>query len=77
MISKAFYSFFINKHICDDHFIEMEQLMGMKNTEKPEDFITALVKMKEDYDFADLKMSDHRIFRRWRRTQEKRSASTF
>lgn len=61
MISKAFYSFFINKHICDDHFIEMEQLMEMKNAEKPEDFITALVKMKEDYGVADLKMSDHRI----------------
>ena len=30
MISKAFYSFFINKHVCDDRFIEMAKLMGME-----------------------------------------------
>ena len=40
MILKAFYSFFINKHVCDDRFIEMAKLMGMKDASKPEDFIT-------------------------------------
>ena len=38
MISKAFYSFFIDKHICDDRFVEMAQLMGMTEASKPEDF---------------------------------------
>lgn len=61
MISKAFYSFFINKHIYDDRFIEMAQLMDVKDADKPEDFITALVKMQEDCGVADLKMSDYGI----------------
>lgn len=61
MISKAFYSFFINKHVCDERFIEMAQLMGMKEADKPEDFITALVMLQEACGVADLKMSDYGI----------------
>lgn len=61
MISKAYYSFFINKHVCDDRFIEMAQLMGMEDADKPEDFITALVKLQEDCKVAELKMSDYGI----------------
>lgn len=61
MISKAFYSFFINKHVCDDRFIEMARLMGMENAAKPEDFITALVNLQEACGVADLKMSDYGI----------------
>lgn len=61
MISKAYYSFFIEKHACDDRFIEMAQLMGMKDASKPEDFITMLVKLQEDCGVADLKMSDYGI----------------
>lgn len=61
MISKAFYSFFINKHVCDDRFIEMARLMGMENAAKPEDFITALVNLQEACGAADLKMSDYGI----------------
>lgn len=48
MISKAYYSFFVNRHVCDDRFIEMAQLMGMKDADKPEDFITALVNLQEN-----------------------------
>ena len=61
MISKAYYSFFVNQHVYDDRFIEMAQLMGMKDADKPEDFITALVKMKEECGVADLKMSDYGV----------------
>ncbi|MCM1060199.1 MAG: iron-containing alcohol dehydrogenase [Eubacterium sp.] len=61
MISKAYYSFFVDKHVCDDRFIEMARLMGMENADKPEDFITALVKLQEDCGVADLKMSDYGI----------------
>ena len=31
MISKAYYSFFIDKHVCDDRFVEMAKLMGMED----------------------------------------------
>ena len=59
MISKAFYEFFIQEHACDEQFIKMAKAMGIDNASKPEDFITALVKLQEDCGVADLKMSDY------------------
>lgn len=59
MISKAFYEFFIERHACDEQFIKMAKVMGIENADKPEDFITALVKLQEDCGVADLKMSDY------------------
>ena len=61
MISKAYYSFFINKHICDDRFIKMAQVMGIKDANKPADFIAALVNLQKDCRVYDLKMSDFGI----------------
>lgn len=61
MISKAFYEFFIQKHACDERFIKMAQVMGISEASKPEDFITALVKLQEDCSVSDLKMSDYGI----------------
>ena len=61
MISKAYYSHFVEQHICDDRFVEMAKLMGMEDADKPEDFLTALVKLQEDCGEADLKMSDYGI----------------
>lgn len=58
MISKAFAEFFIERHACDEQFIKMAKAMGIANADKPEDFITALVKLQEDCGVADLKMSD-------------------
>ena len=63
MISRAFFEFFIEKHACHDRFIEMAQFLGIKNADRPEDFITALVKLQEDWGMADLKMSDYGITR--------------
>lgn len=59
MISKAFYEFFIERHACDEQFIKMAKAMGIENADKPEDFITALVKLQEDCGVADLKMSNY------------------
>ncbi len=59
MISKAFAEFFIERHACDEQFVKMAKAMGMKEANKPEDFITALVKLQEDCEVADLKMSDY------------------
>ncbi len=59
MISKAFAEFFIEKHACDEQFIKMARVMGVANANKPEDFITALVKLQEDCRVANLKMSDY------------------
>lgn len=59
MISKAFAEFFIERHACDEQFVKMARAMGIKNADKPGDFITALVKLQEDCGVADLKMSDY------------------
>lgn len=59
MISKAFYEFFIERHACDEQFIKMAKAMGIAHADKPEDFITALVKLQKDCEVADLKMSDY------------------
>lgn len=61
MISKAFYEFFIEKHACDDRFVEMARAMGMSRAGKPEDFITMLVKLQQECGVAELKMSDYGI----------------
>ncbi|MDF2858260.1 MAG: iron-containing alcohol dehydrogenase [Neobacillus sp.] len=61
MISKAFYEFFIEKHACDERFIAMAKAMGIKEADKPEDFITALVDLQKACDVAELKMSDYGI----------------
>ncbi|HIU69869.1 MAG TPA: iron-containing alcohol dehydrogenase [Candidatus Scubalenecus merdavium] len=61
MISKAFAEYFIERHACDEQFVKMAKAMGMENADKPEDFITALVKLQEVCGVADLKMSDYGI----------------
>lgn len=58
MISRAFAEFFIKKHACDEQFVKMAKVMGNENADKPEDFITALVKLQQYCGVADLKMSD-------------------
>lgn len=59
MISKAFAEFFIKKHACDAQFIKMAKAMGIKDADKPEDFITALADLQKACGVADLKMSDY------------------
>lgn len=59
MISKEFAQFFIDRHACDAQFIKMARVMGLPDADKPEDFITALLKLQKDCGVDDLKMSDY------------------
>ncbi|GAA6292339.1 iron-containing alcohol dehydrogenase [Enterocloster asparagiformis] len=61
MISKAYYGFFVNKHTCDDRFIEMAKLMGKQDADKPEDFLTVLSELQSACGVDNLKMSDYGI----------------
>jgi alcohol dehydrogenase len=61
MLSKAYFTHFINKHVCDERFIRMAKAMGMEATREPMDFITMLAKLQEECGIADLKMSDYGI----------------
>lgn len=59
MISKAYYTYFINKHICDDRFIEMAKVMGKTNANNPMDFIDALDELQNKCGVSDLSMSNY------------------
>ena len=61
MISRAYYTHFINRHVCDERFIRMARAMGMAEASEPMDFIKALVKLQEECGVAELKMSDYGI----------------
>jgi alcohol dehydrogenase len=61
MLSIAYYTRFINAHVCDDRFITMARTMGMSEANKPEDFLTALYNLQKACGVADLKMSDYGI----------------
>lgn len=59
MIAEAFYGFYIEKHACDDRFIKMAKAMGIKDADKPEDFMTALLQLEKECGVDNLKMSDY------------------
>jgi len=61
MISKAYFTHLIDKHVCDDRFVQMAKAMGMEDAKEPMDFIEMLVKLQEDCGVAYLKMSDYGI----------------
>lgn len=61
MISKAYFTHLIDKHVCDDRFIRMAKAIGMEDAKEPMDFITMLVKLQEDCGVSDIKMSDYGI----------------
>lgn len=61
MISKEYYQYFIDQHICDERFVLMAKALGMRDAKEPQDFITMLIKLQESCGVADLKMSDYGI----------------
>ncbi len=61
MISVAYFSHFVEKHACDERFIDMARAMGKVNADKPEDFIEALKEMQAACGVDNLKMSDYGI----------------
>ncbi len=61
MISKEYFKFWIDKHVCDDRFVDMARFLGKEDAREPEDFIEALVNLQEECGVAGLKMSDYGI----------------
>ncbi|MDK2911147.1 MAG: alcohol dehydrogenase [Methanolobus sp.] len=61
MISKAYFIHLIDRHVCDDRFVQMAKAMGMEDAKEPMDFIRMLVKLQEECGVADLRMSDYGI----------------
>lgn len=61
MISEAYFSRWIEQHICDERFVALAKAMGKANAKEPTDFITALHELMESCGVADLRMSDYNI----------------
>lgn len=61
MISKEYYQYFIDQHVCDERFVRMTKALGMQDAKEPQDFITMLIKLQEACGVAELKMSDYGI----------------
>ena len=61
MLSKEYFTFWINKHVCDERFVDMAKFLGKEDASKPEDFITALVELQKECGVDNLKMSDYGI----------------
>lgn len=76
MISREYYTHFVNKHCCDERFIRMAQALGKQDASDPMDFVTALVELQETCGVADLKMSDYGIRKDECRTLAKNARAT-
>ncbi|MGX8850403.1 iron-containing alcohol dehydrogenase [Amedibacillus sp. YH-ame10] len=63
MISKAYFTHFIQQHVCDERFIKMAQAMGKSDASDPMDFIEVLDQLQKACYVDDLKMSDYGIKR--------------
>jgi alcohol dehydrogenase len=61
MISKAYFTHLIDRHVCDDRFVAMAKAMGMEDAKEPMDFIAMLEKLQKDCGVDNLKMSDYGI----------------
>ena len=61
MISKAYYTHFVEKQACDERFVRMAKALGKEDASKPMDFVDALTELQEQCGVADLKMSDYGI----------------
>lgn len=59
MISLAYFGYWIDRHVCDDRFVDMARAMGRTDAAKPEDFLDALRGLQEACGVADLRMSDY------------------
>lgn len=76
MISKAYFTHFINKHVCDDRFVRIAKAMGMEDAKEPVDFIKILDKLQKDCRVSELKMSDYGIKPEEFETMAKNAMST-
>lgn len=61
MISKAYFTHFIEQHACDQRFVRMALALGKRDAKEPMDFTEALAELQEQCGVGNLKMSDYGI----------------
>ena len=63
MISRAYFQFWVDRHVCDERFVRMAQALGKADATKAQDFIDVLVDLQRACGVDGLKMSDYGIAR--------------
>lgn len=63
LISLAYYKTFVDRHDCDDKFVDLARALGKPDADKPEDFLDALAALQKACGVDALKMSDWGIRR--------------
>lgn len=63
MLSRAYFSYWVGRHVCDEKFVRLARAMGRHHAKAPEEFVEALVDLQRACGVADLKMSDYGIAR--------------
>lgn len=61
MLSKAYFGYFAEHHVCDERLVKLAQTLGMRYARHPSDIVKALGKLQKDCGVADIKMSDYGI----------------
>ena len=61
MLSRSYFSFFIEQHQCDERFIELAKMLGKQDASQPTDFVVALEQLQKECGVDNLKMSDYGI----------------
>jgi alcohol dehydrogenase len=46
-LARAYFTHLLDKHVCDDRFVQMAKATGIENAKAPMDFITTVVKLRE------------------------------
>lgn len=76
MISVEYFKFWIDRHVCDDRFVDMARFLGKEDASKPEDFLTALIDLQKACGVYNLKMSDYGIKKDEAMTMAKNARTT-
>lgn len=63
MISRAYFQFWVDRHVCDDRFVRMAQALGRADATEAQDFIGALTDLQRACGVDGLRMSDYGIAR--------------
>ena len=59
MISKEYYTWFVDHHACDERFVRMAKALGMDEAKEPMDFVKRLGQLQKECGVENLKMSDY------------------
>lgn len=61
MLCEAYYTYFVERGVCSQRFIDMAKALGKKDATEPMDFVKALHELRVACHVENLKMSDYGI----------------